>query len=175
MWCTRWFIPLFLFPVPTTRPYFLVLFMISALFHARPCPYCIAILIGLFLTTCSWSSVTPSAFEQASLSALNATELDVTWQMSSIALLSRCWCDFQRTPFFGYYNTTQWEEDSIKRAVEAANITSALESTASDHVQSSQSKNPPSHPEKLPWLRWKYDLRPHGIDLIVDLGWRRSD
>jgi hypothetical protein len=29
--------------------------------------------------------------------------------------------------------------------------------------------------EALPWLRWKYDLRPHGIDLIVDLGWRRSE
>jgi hypothetical protein len=32
-----------------------------------------------------------------------------------------------------------------------------------------------SVPSPLPWLRRKYDLRPHGIDLIVDFGWNRSD
>jgi hypothetical protein len=38
-----------------------------------------------------------------------------------------------------------------------------------------QGDDPSVKRETLPWLRWKYDLRPHGIDLIVDLGWRRSE
>lgn len=27
---------------------------------------------------------------------------------------------------------------------------------------------------RLPLLRRKYDLRPHGIDLVIDIGWGRS-
>lgn len=154
--------------------------------------------------------------------------------MTSIALLSRCWCDFQRTPFFGYYNVTEWEVESLKQAAEAANISSALnlvqetetpadaQSLTSNYSQvqahhrrvwkwigtlrkslggnlpgsrsipgdgsvvetsemtrqpqsTSQGDDPVNKKEVLPWLRWKYDLRPHGIDLIVDFGWRRSE
>jgi hypothetical protein len=153
--------------------------------------------------------------------------------MTSIALLSRCWCDFQRTPFFGYYNVTEWEVDSLKQAAEAANITSALnlvdgadaptdpksftsgdsqvhahhkrvwkwigtlrkrldgklpgsrsipregdmgeKSKVKGEPQTTPKGDSPPIRETLPWLRWKYDLRPHGIDLIVDLGWRRSE
>jgi len=149
-------------------------------------------------------------------------------------MLSRCWCDFQRTPFFGYYNVTEWEIDSLKEAAQAANITSALNilqepevlddqktpnlehsQTVSHHKRvwrwisklrenlenrlpglrakvgpgsteggsewKEKEQNTPKvddssgRQESLPWLRWKYDLRPYGIDLIVDLGWRRSD
>jgi hypothetical protein len=151
--------------------------------------------------------------------------------MTSIALLSRCWCDFQRTPFFGYYNVTEWEVESLKQAAKAANISSALnlvqEAEAPADAQSLTSNYSRVHAhhrrvwkwigtlrkslggnlpglrsiprdgnmvetseviggpqstsqgdikrEALPWFRWKYDLRPHGINLIVDLGWRRSE
>lgn len=191
-------------------------------------PYCIAILIGLFLTTCSWSSMPPSAFETTSLSALNVTELNATWQMTSIAMVSRCWCDFQRTPFFDYYNVTEWEINSIKQSIEVSSTLELLseadvsvdqespidqrsahgahsrvwkwvsglkeglgKNLSGGHfkhsddqkempeitgpVQVPQNERPPTRQETLPWLRWKYDLRPHGIDLIVDLGWRRSE
>jgi hypothetical protein len=159
-------------------------------------------------------------------------------------MLSRCWCDFQSTPFFGYPNVTEWERDSIRAAIEAANLTQSsspeatkegevleaeqtvepslednsttsswltypfashrmrrwykwvdilharqepvivAQSTSSDapveeielnegQEQSGQVPDSQSSKEKLPWLRRKYDLRPYGVDLIVDFGWRR--
>ncbi|KAG8784403.1 hypothetical protein FRC15_003309 [Serendipita sp. 397] len=250
MWCTRWFLPLFLLPVPTTRPYFLVLYVISALFHAKPCGYCILIIASLFVSSCYWSAISLSAFQPASIATFNSTEQEALWKAGSIQLLSRCWCDFQRTPFFGYHNTTQWEIDSLQAAVDSMNITitpSQGEGDVTETVQ--EAENPRStsssfsqrwfsvsdeysssstrtgrkwidtiwrykeeesnlerstaapaadnfaHPEdagsasapekvlNLPdgdskpshWLRRKYDLRSHGIDLIVDFGWGGSD
>ncbi|CCA69392.1 hypothetical protein PIIN_03292 [Serendipita indica DSM 11827] len=216
MWCTRWFLPLIILPVPTTRPYFLVLYLISALFHARPCAYCILILVASFLSSCYWSAIPPSSFSPESLSALNATELKAIWDMNSIELLSRCWCDFQRTPFFGHFNETKWEIDSLKAATEAANLTSYMEPDPAqptketrwtrwidsiwwqpdpiipkqpvDNRMDSASANAvnspdpahqvdttpsPIHSRPLSRLRRKYDLRPYGIDLILDFGWQR--
>jgi hypothetical protein len=156
-------------------------------------------------------------------------------------MLSRCWCDFQSTPFFGYPNVTEWERDSIRAAIEAANLTQpsspeaakegqaleaekTVEPSAEDTPTTSswltypfashgmrgwykwvdilhgrqepvtvaqsessdalddeielregqeQSGQVPDGKETLPWLRRKYDLRPYGVDLIVDFGWRR--
>jgi hypothetical protein len=34
--CTRWFIPLLILPLPSSPPYFLILFLISMIIHARP-------------------------------------------------------------------------------------------------------------------------------------------
>jgi hypothetical protein len=156
-------------------------------------------------------------------------------------MLSRCWCDFQSTPFFGYPNVTEWERDSIRAAIEAANLTQpsppepakegqvleaeqmaepsvedtlttsswlthpfashgmrrwykwvdilhgrkepiiVAQSDAPDdeielhegQEQSGQIPDRQSSKETLPWFRRKYDLRPYGVDLIVDFGWRR--
>ncbi|PVG00719.1 hypothetical protein CPB86DRAFT_754211 [Serendipita vermifera] len=178
MWCTRWFIPLFLLPVPVTRPYFLLLYLISALFHARPCLYCVVILISLAVTSCHWSPVPLSEFQSSSLSTLNGTEQQLSGQLKYVEMLSRCWCDFKQTPFFGHYNVTQWEIDSLRAAINGSKSTSSvLDETQSDefpketHITESTS----SVPSSLPWIRTKYDLRPHGIDLIVDFGWSNSD
>ncbi|KAG8800593.1 hypothetical protein FRC17_006838, partial [Serendipita sp. 399] len=185
----------------------------------------------------------------ASLAAFKETEREAIWKAGSIELLSRCWCDFQRTPFFGYHNTTQWEIDSLRVAVDSMNITlppvqevepkNATEASQDiGHPQSNsgsflqrwfsgsdkssstrtgrkwidtiwreqehdslqdqstmpplaeeplseddgsklepggESNPPKAAPESSKWLRRKYDLRPHGIDLIVDFGWGESD
>lgn len=34
--CTRWFIPLLILPLPSSPPYFLILFLVSMIIHARP-------------------------------------------------------------------------------------------------------------------------------------------
>lgn len=40
--CTRWFIPLLILPLPSSPPYFLIIFLISMIIHARPwyVPHC---------------------------------------------------------------------------------------------------------------------------------------
>lgn len=63
-----------------------------------------------------------SSFEPSTLSGLNSTEQVTTWQMKSVEMLSRCWCDFQRTPIFASYNVTEWEIDSIREAIESYQI-----------------------------------------------------
>lgn len=171
-----------------------------------------------------------SGIPQSTLATLNATEQEAAQQLTSIEMISRCWCDFQRTPFFGYYNVTEWEADSIRMAIEAANITQT-EPSKEEEMSESEVRTTTSHAtrwfwtrpkpnprashkmstwtswmdrlhgnpaisvpqedeveqvaeeqvtpaveppkQKEPWLRWKYDLRPHGIDLIIDFGWRR--
>jgi hypothetical protein len=32
----------------------------------------------------------------------------------------------------------------------------------------------PEAPELLPWFRWEYDLKPYGIDAIIDFKWSRT-
>lgn len=205
--------------------------------------YCILILIGLFVTSCYWDQVPISEFSPTTISSLNETEQNALWQLKSVQMLSRCWCDFQSTPFFGYPNVTEWERDSIRAAIEAANLTQpslpepaegevleaeqtvepsvedtpttsswlihpfashrmrrwykwvdflhgrqepaiVAQSESSDapvddvephegQEQSGQGPESQSSKEELPRFRRKYDLRPYGVDLIVDFGWRR--
>ncbi|KAL5495870.1 hypothetical protein ACEPAI_1334 [Sanghuangporus weigelae] len=57
MWCTRWFLPLVILPLPTAPPYFLAVFLISMFLHARPCFYCMMLLTALFTSSCYWEAV----------------------------------------------------------------------------------------------------------------------
>ncbi|KAL5534844.1 hypothetical protein ACEPAG_1309 [Sanghuangporus baumii] len=57
MWCTRWFLPLVILPLPTAPPYFLAVFLISMFLHARPCFYCMMLLTALFTSSCYWQAI----------------------------------------------------------------------------------------------------------------------
>ncbi|KAJ7456466.1 hypothetical protein FB451DRAFT_1564496 [Mycena latifolia] len=123
MWCTRWFLPLLLLPLPTAPPYFLVLFLLSLFIQAKPCFYCIVLLVTLFFSSCYWQPFpidsplsTPWADNITTFAeALNATiappyEAPLPPVMRT---LDRCWCDFWAGGFFDPYNVSQWERSSI--------------------------------------------------------------
>ena len=55
---------------------------------------------------------------------------------------------------------------------------SALQETATEDVEPSKSlkiDEPTLTPSPLPLLRSQYDLRPHGLGVVVDFGWGRRD
>ncbi|KAI6133411.1 hypothetical protein EDD16DRAFT_22476 [Pisolithus croceorrhizus] len=128
MWCTRWFLPLLLLPLPTAPPYFLVLFLFTLALHARPCFYCIVLLAALFLSSCYWQSFPLHAplsapwadnittFHEA-ISASVSQKLDVYEVIPPIIRVpDRCWCDFT-FGVFEPYDVQKWERDSVERAV----------------------------------------------------------
>ncbi|KAI6010175.1 hypothetical protein EDC04DRAFT_2770200 [Pisolithus marmoratus] len=128
MWCTRWFLPLLLLPLPTAPPYFLVLFLFTLALHARPCFYCIILLAALFLSSCYWQSFPLHAplsapwadnittFHEA-LNASVSQNLDMYEVAPPIIRISdRCWCDFA-FGVFEPYDVQKWERDSVERAV----------------------------------------------------------
>lgn len=136
MWCTRWFLPLLLLPLPTATPYFLILFLVSLTLHARPCFYCIILLTALFTSSCYWQPVPTdvilrSIFPNASnyetlLDALNATTYsngsgqfgtDTTALPKLTLINDRCWCDLSTTGLFEPFNTTQWRLNSFARTI----------------------------------------------------------
>ncbi|KZT58555.1 hypothetical protein CALCODRAFT_494855, partial [Calocera cornea HHB12733] len=84
MWCTRWFLILFLLPYPRASPFFLVLFLCSLVLHSRPCLYCIVLLTALFTSSCYWA---PLALPMPSFLTTN----DQTTVGRSAD--QRCWCD----------------------------------------------------------------------------------
>ncbi|KAJ7640122.1 hypothetical protein B0H17DRAFT_1106030 [Mycena rosella] len=123
MWCTRWFLPLLLLPLPTAPPYFLVLFLLSLFIQAKPCFYCIVLLVTLFFSSCYWQPFpvdSPLSAPWADnittfAEALNAT---IAPQYAApippvMRTLDRCWCDFWEGGFFDPYNVSQWERSSI--------------------------------------------------------------
>ncbi|KIM52343.1 hypothetical protein SCLCIDRAFT_565733 [Scleroderma citrinum Foug A] len=128
MWCTRWFLPLLLLPLPTASPYFLILFLFTLGLHARPCFYCIILLAALFLSSCYWQSFPLDArlsvpwadnittfYEALNARAppnLNFHELTPP----IIRVADRCWCDFA-SGVFEPYDVQKWERDSVERAV----------------------------------------------------------
>ncbi|KAI6136991.1 hypothetical protein F5141DRAFT_1077971 [Pisolithus sp. B1] len=128
MWCTRWFLPLLLLPLPTAPPYFLVLFLFTLALHARPCFYCIVLLAALFLSSCYWQSFPLHAplsapwadnittFHEA-LNASVSQKLDA-YELTPpiIRVPDRCWCDFT-FGVFEPYDVQKWERDSVERAV----------------------------------------------------------
>ncbi|KAH7883974.1 hypothetical protein F5I97DRAFT_1930186 [Phlebopus sp. FC_14] len=128
MWCTRWFLPLLLLPLPTAPPYFLVLFLFTLALHGRPCFYCVILLGALFLSSCYWQSFpldaplsVPWADDITTFyEALNATispGLDLhEFRPPIIRVADRCWCDFA-SGVFEPYDVQRWERDSVERAV----------------------------------------------------------
>ncbi|KAF9229753.1 hypothetical protein BS17DRAFT_744204 [Gyrodon lividus] len=128
MWCTRWFLPLLLLPLPTAPPYFLVLFLFTLTLHARPCFYCVVLLAALFLSSCYWQSFPLDARLSAPWTdnvttfyeAFNATirpGLNLhEFTPPTVRVADRCWCDFA-SGVFEPYDVQKWEKDSVERAV----------------------------------------------------------
>ncbi|KAF9478725.1 hypothetical protein BDN70DRAFT_835600 [Pholiota conissans] len=125
MWCTRWFLPLLLLPLPTAPPYFLILFLLSLTIHAKPCFYCIVLLTTLFISSCYWQPfpidsplTVPWADNITTFAqALNAT-ISPTYSRplpTVMRVVDRCWCDFSVGSFFEPFNVSHWENISITR------------------------------------------------------------
>ncbi|KAJ7151557.1 hypothetical protein C8R46DRAFT_487714 [Mycena filopes] len=125
MWCTRWFLPLLLLPLPTAPPYFLVLFLLSLFIQAKPCFYCIVVLVTLFFSSCYWQpfpidgplSVPWSDNITTFAQALNAT-LAAPYDRPLppvMSTLDRCWCDFWGGGFFDPYDVSRWERSSVQK------------------------------------------------------------
>ncbi|ORY76005.1 hypothetical protein BCR35DRAFT_306085 [Leucosporidium creatinivorum] len=55
MWCLRYWAVVPLLPFPTASPLFQLLWLVSMLAASRPCLYCAALLICLFLATCHFN------------------------------------------------------------------------------------------------------------------------
>lgn len=125
MWCTRWFLPLLLLPLPTAPPYFLLLFLFSLTMHAKPCFYCIVLLTTLFVSSCYWQPLpldsplsTPWAENITTFAeALNATIIPNYSRPlpKVIRTVDRCWCDFSAGGLFEPFNVSHWERVSVQR------------------------------------------------------------
>ncbi|KAN0121440.1 hypothetical protein V8E52_003336 [Russula decolorans] len=150
MWCTRWFIPLLILPLPSSPPYFLILFLISMIIHARPCFYCIILLTALFLSSCYWQPV-PLDSSLSSSWATNATFATVlTAALSSsvtaplpavIRLADRCWCDVSSSRLFEPFDIARWERTSIEYLKEALERDAASAKQLSSSVGRSDLSN----------------------------------
>ncbi|KDQ54822.1 hypothetical protein JAAARDRAFT_71624 [Jaapia argillacea MUCL 33604] len=124
MLCTRWFLPLLILPVPIATPYFLVLFLVSLTFHARPCFYCVSLLAALFVSSCYWQPLPLGTHLSAPWGPNITTYSDALSSImpsinksdiSLVRLNDRCWVDWSFGGFFEPYNLTQWEEISLFR------------------------------------------------------------
>jgi len=125
MWCTRWFLPLLLLPLPTAPPYFLILFLISLTMHAKPCIYCVVLLSTLFVSSCYWqpfptdSPLTVPWSENITTfsEALNSTSMpNYSYALPTvIRAVDRCWCDFSMGSFWEPFNVSQWEYLTVQR------------------------------------------------------------
>ncbi|KAF7986203.1 hypothetical protein HWV62_38628 [Athelia sp. TMB] len=132
MWCTRWFLPLLLLPIPTAPPYFLLLFLFSLTMHARPCFYCIVLLAALFISSCYWQPLPISSplsvpwsqnittFSEALNGSISGADFTLPPTANDekppiIKLMDRCWCDFTSGSLFEPFNVTRWEFASVTR------------------------------------------------------------
>jgi len=148
MWCTRWYLPLLFLPFPHASPFFLIVFLFSLTLHARPCLYCILLLVALFTSSCYWEPI-PMSTLSIPPSALNLTYPEppsVDYSSSTlIRLVDRCWCDFGLTPFFDPFNNTRWEEVSLERDSKRRSAISlqndAQAAVASDQVNATESED----------------------------------
>ncbi|KAF9056429.1 hypothetical protein BJ165DRAFT_1433369 [Panaeolus papilionaceus] len=244
MWCTRWFLPLLLLPLPTASPFFLILFLFSLTLHAKPCFYCIVLLTTLFVSSCYWQPfaldsplTVPWSENITTYSDALRTTLPQNYSQALptvIRPVDRCWCDFSNG-FFEPFNVTQWDIASVhrlKRQLDRQNIAAAernttnlstsnittttaepelppkalfnrpysilstlyrlvyftitespphpLDTTASQQSLQHDTPPTPSHSQvespsstlnTLPYLRTKYDLRPYGLGIVIDLSW----
>jgi len=160
MWCTRWFVPLLVLPIPSASPFFLLVLLVSLTVHARPCFYCIVLLTALFLSSCHWSPVPLSAplsypfppqwgnattFGEALEYSVLAPQLPEDRKPSTIRLIDRCWCDPALSRLFEPFDVRQWELASIRRTAREIrasidspqNVTNATASTVRTNVDSS--------------------------------------
>jgi len=124
MWCTRWFLPLLLLPLPTAPPYFLVLFVFSLTLHAKPCFYCIVLLTTLFVSSCYWQpfpldnplaapwSENITTFADALKASLPTNYNPGPAFPSVMRAVDRCWCEFTGS-FFEPFNVSHWEYLSV--------------------------------------------------------------
>ncbi|KAH8834795.1 hypothetical protein DL96DRAFT_1665898 [Flagelloscypha sp. PMI_526] len=160
MWCTRWYIPLLLLPIPTAPPYFLILFLFSLTLHARPCFYCILLLLTLFLSSCYWqpfplstplsvpwainSTVSLQSFGEAlNYTLRNHAEIA---QPHVVTVLDRCWCEFSSSTsspsrldsgLFDPFDSADWEKRSVDKAAKdliAAHSSAAAPADGRAHV-----------------------------------------
>jgi len=125
MWCTRWFLPLLLLPLPTAPPYFLILFLFSLTMHAKPCFYCIVLLTTLFVSSCYWQPfptdsplTVPWSDNITTFSeALNSTLMpNYSYALPTvIRAVDRCWCDFSMGSLWEPFNVSQWEYLTVQR------------------------------------------------------------
>ncbi|KAF8203764.1 hypothetical protein BJ912DRAFT_1018482 [Pholiota molesta] len=140
MWCTRWFLPLLLLPLPTAPPFFLLLFLVSLTIHAKPCFYCIVLLTTLFISSCYWQPfpidsplTVPWADNITTFAeALNATiRPSYTKPLPTVMhVVDRCWCDFSVGGFFEPFNVSHWEDVSITRLGQSLGRQQQLEDDA---------------------------------------------
>ncbi|KAI0793325.1 hypothetical protein C8Q75DRAFT_874003 [Abortiporus biennis] len=162
MWCTRWYLPLVILPLPIAPPYFLVLFLFSTTLHAKPCFYCIILMTAMFLSSCYWPPApintalsTPwsdniTTFAEALLSRM--PELPSSMVPSEIPIVDHCWCDLTSGSIFEPYNMTKWEVDSVERL--KARLETQLKEIAKEGTnettvpidQTAQHSNPVSEP-----------------------------
>jgi len=112
MWCTRWYLPLLILPFSRASPLFLLAFILSLTLQARPCLYCIVLLVALAQSSCYWQPV-PSQNLYASLPG--SVPIDDPPLQGSVHLIDRCWCDISLTGFFQPFNVTRWEVLSLER------------------------------------------------------------
>ena len=165
MWCTRWFLPLLLLPLPTAPPYFLILFLFSLTLHAKPCFYCIVLLSTLFISSCYWQPFpldtqlsvpwadNITTFAEALTSALpsNYTQpLPVV-----IRPVDRCWCDLSSGGLFKPFNVSHWEHQSVmKLKAELIGQQAALLNSTSLETDSEAQPSMESKTKSLPfWMR----------------------
>jgi len=234
-------------PFSRASPLFLVAFLFSLTLQARPCVYCVVLLVALAQSSCYWQAV--PAEELASSIGTNHPLKLPSEQVNNdikpviegnIRLIDRCWCEFTTTNFFQPYDVGRWELLSIdherklrqkEARVEAVSVASQegppspesmqvtaevteasmtpaetvrsllrsptlvvskvgklwaswlerrspLQVTATEDVEPSKSSKidePTPTPGPPPLLPSQYDLRPHGLGVVVDFGWGRRD
>ncbi|WFD35964.1 hypothetical protein MCUN1_002835 [Malassezia cuniculi] len=79
MFCLRWWLPVFFLPFPATSPLLLLLFIVSYSLHTRPCMYCGAIIVALFISSCYWyKDVAPVQLD------LSWLPFDATWLQKTL-------------------------------------------------------------------------------------------
>ncbi|KAF9456796.1 hypothetical protein BDZ94DRAFT_1274742 [Collybia nuda] len=146
MWCTRWFLPLLLLPLPTAPPYFLLLFLFSLTLHAKPCFYCIVLLTTLFVSSCYWQpfpldSPLSSPWDNNITTFAEALNATITSSYPKplpdvMQTVDRCWCDFSAGGFFEPFNVSHWEHVSIERLKEELEHRQKAEDTVSQTMES---------------------------------------
>ncbi|KAJ7748497.1 hypothetical protein DFH07DRAFT_829913 [Mycena maculata] len=160
MWCTRWFLPLLLLPLPTAPPYFLVLFLLALFIQAKPCFYCIVLLVTLFFSSCYWQPFpldsplsTPWTDNITTFAeALNATltpayDRPLPPVMHS---LDRCWCDFWGGGFFEPFNVSQWERSSVLKLADELERARKAELAESEPVEKEEETPSATAIENMP-------------------------
>jgi len=90
MHCLRWWLPLFLLPLPAVSPIMMILFVATYAIRTKPCAYCAVIILGLMFSTCalfSFSSNQTGEVVQHTTTNLNNTSSS----QQDLIQPSSCW------------------------------------------------------------------------------------